>query len=395
MSSVSKLKFSAASCSHHDFAQALDRATGELVDALDAPADLVFAFVSAHYISQIDEHFERIASTLSTESVLGCTAESLISGRTEIEFEPAVSLWAASLPGVEIIPFHLHFDRHADGGAFFGWPDSLIGGWPDGSFMLTLADPFSFPADVLLERSNNDRPDVQIVGGMASGGAQPGDCQLILGDKIYDQGCVAVRLSGDVNLRTVVSQGCRPVGEPLVITKCERNVIHELRGEPALERLKKIFVTLPTREQKLMQNGLHVGRVVDEYAENISAGDFLIRNVVGFEEETGGVVIADFVRPGQTIQFHIRDADSAHVDLQNLLSQQSGSKNDILGALSFSCNGRGSRLFEVPHHDASLIQDFLGPIPLAGFFAAGEIGPIGKRNFMHGFTNSIALFEQA
>ena len=344
----------------------------------------------------MDDHFFRISETFATKNVVGCTAETVICQRNELEGEPAVVLWGASLPGVNVRLMHLQFDPAVDGGIFTGWPDELAANeWSPGSFMLSVADPFSFPMDAFLQRMNNDRPKTKIVGGMASGGNSPGDCQLIMGDRIFDRGAVFAHLSGAIRLRTVVSQGCRPIGQPLVITKCERNVIHQLGGLPAMEQLEKTFKQLPSREQILMKKGLNIGRVVDEHVDDVSQGDFLIRNVIGFEEETDGLVIADFVRNGQTIQFHLRDGGTADIELQRMLSEQVRfGKNSLVGGLTFSCNGRGTRLFDAQHHDASLIQDFLGPIPVAGFFAAGEIGPVASKNFLHGFTNSIALFER-
>ncbi len=394
MSLVPRIKFASAFSRKLSLRDALDDALGEVSDLLDAPADLVFVFFSSQFVSELDDQFFRVSQALSTQNVVGCTAESLICDRNEIEFEPGVAIWAASLPDVEIELFHLMFDREKDGGAFLGWPEKLTGDWPADSFLMTVADPFSFPMDVLLERLNNDRPATKIVGGMASGGAAPGDSQLVLGDKIFDRGAVVAHISGDIKMQTVLSQGCRPVGEPMVITQAEGNIIQELGGFSALEKLKSTFEVLPTREQKLMQTGLHIGRVVDELADNLAAGDFLVRNVIGFDEQSMGVVVADYFRPGQTVQFHIRDHETAHVDLQRLLSEKSRGKDRLLGGLAFSCNGRGSRLFETAGHDANLIQDFLGPIPVAGFFAAGEIGPVGGKNFMHGFTTSLALFER-
>jgi small ligand-binding sensory domain FIST len=213
---------------------------------------------------------------------------------------------------------------------------------------------------------------------------------------VHRDGAVAVMLHGGVSLRTVVSQGCRPIGRHFVITKAERNVIYELGGRPALLQLKEIFDDLPTREQQLVQHGLHVGRVVNEYQDTYAQGDFLIRNVMGIDPDHGSVVIADFVRTGQTVQFQIRDAQTADEEMRQLLSSVRKDRTaKPAGALLFTCNGRGTRLFPAPHHDAGVIRHVLGDIPLAGFFAAGELGPVGGKNFMHGFTASIALFDTA
>jgi small ligand-binding sensory domain FIST len=196
-----------------------------------------------------------------------------------------------------------------------------------------------------------------------------------------------------VRLATVVSQGCRPIGRHFVVTKAERNVIYELGGKPALAQLREIFDTLPTSEQRLVQRALHLGRVVSEYQERFEQGDFLVRNVMGIDSNSGAVAIGDFIRPGQTVQFHIRDEAAADAELKQLLAGvRDQSAAAPAGGLLFTCNGRGTRMFSQPNHDAQAVASAFGPIPLAGFFAAGELGPVGRQNFVHGFTASVGLF---
>ena len=204
---------------------------------------------------------------------------------------------------------------------------------------------------------------------------------------------MGVVIGGNVRIRPVVSQGCRPIGKPLVITRAEANVIIELGGKPALERLREIYADLDHQDRVLVRTSLHVGRAANEYQESFQQGDFLVRTVAGADPESGVLAVGDLVRTGQTVQFHVRDAASAHDDLVALLTREKERGSTAAGALVFTCNGRGSRLFHTPSHDAACLQQVLGPLPAAGFFAQGEIGPIGSRTFVHGFTASIALFE--
>jgi small ligand-binding sensory domain FIST len=360
----------------------------------DAPATLAVLFFSAHHIDKAESLAATVCDQLRTECVIGCSGESIAGVGTEVEMEPAVSLWAARVPNVTILPMHLEFLRTAEGGTVVGWHDDLPDPWPDGAALLVLGDPFSFPPELVLELVNEEHSGVPVIGGMASAASQPGDNRLILGSRSFQEGAVAALIHGDVDVRTVVSQGCRPIGNHFVITKAERNAIQELGGAPAYERLVEVYNTLATHEQQMLQRGLHVGRVVSEYQDQFEQGDFLIRNVMGVDEETGAIVIGDFVRPGQTVQFHVRDAQTADGELKQLLAGVKPSASDQpRGALLFTCNGRGTRLFPDPHHDAAAIGQALGSVPLAGFFAAGELGPIGGTNFLHGFTASIALFE--
>jgi small ligand-binding sensory domain FIST len=384
----------ASSISTLESAEAALQEAGQSARAsLGGRPDLAFVFISPHHLRAADRLAAQACEVLGTENVLGCTGEAIVGSGREIEEGPALALWLARWPGARLTPFHLNFERTPEGGVLKGWPETLAGEWAAGSFLLVLGEPFSFPADYLLERMNEDRPGLPMVGGMASGAVSPGENRLILGAHTHAEGAVALHVSGGVRLRTIVSQGCRPIGRPLVVTKAERNVIYELGGKPAFIQLRELFNTLPTSEQRLVQRALHVGRVVSEYQERFEQGDFLVRNVVGIDGQAGAIAIGDYIRPGQTIQFHIRDEEAADAELAQLLAAARRASSSPAGALLFTCNGRGTRMFSRPDHDAAAVNHTFGGLPLAGFFAQGEIGPIGRQNFMHGFTASIALFE--
>lgn len=389
------LKFAAALSTHHDPAAAMEEACSQALGDLSATPDLAMLFLSRHFAGDADRLAASACDLLGTEQVLGCTGESLVGTSREVEDQPAISLWLAHWPKVAIRPFHLEFERTREGDVFAGWPDELAGEWPAESFLLVLAEPFSFPTDFLLERLNEDRPGISAVGGMASGGHAPGENRLILGRQTYAEGAVGALVHGPVKLRTVVSQGCRPIGQPFVVTKAERNIIQQLGGKPALIQLKQIFDELPTRDQVLVQRGLHVGRAMSEYKDRFEQGDFLVQNVVGIDPQTGAIATGGYIRAGQTVQFHVRDQESADAELTQMLATVKKTAGaSPAGGLLFTCNGRGTRLFKEASHDATAISRQLGNIPLAGFFAQGEIGPVAGQNFIHGFTASVALFEE-
>lgn len=359
--------------------------------ALGSDADLAIVFSSHHHGPDFGPIPLNILEATGAGCVMGCTGESIVGTGQEIEEQPALSLWLARLPGVTIHPIRLEHQRSADGDSFLGWPDDLVADWPEQASLMMLGEPFSFPMDILLARLNEEYPGTTIVGGMASGAWQPNENRLFLNRNEYGWGAVGVLLEGSIRVRTVVSQGCRPIGRHYVITKSRHNVIEELGGQPPLELLRDLVPTLSPKEQELLNSGLHVGRVISEYQDQFSRGDFLVRNVIGADQQSGAIAIGDLVRPGQTVQFHLRDRETADEDLRELLTGLRG--GSFSGGLLFTCNGRGQRLFGQPHHDAATIQEFLGDVPLAGFFAQGEIGPIGGKNFLHGFTASLALFE--
>jgi len=389
-----QLRFAAALSTSSSWERAVAEVCDQSLERLDAPVSLALVFVSFAHAPHLASIAEDICERIGSEDLLGCTGESIVGTGREIEAEPAISLWLASLPGSRITPMHLQYEQTGDGGTFTGWPDGLPEVWSADSGLLLLGEPFSFPADVLLARHNEDRRGVPAFGGMASGGLAPKENRLLLGPKVLDRGAVAVLVEGGTRIRTVVSQGCRPIGRTFVITKAEQNVIFELGGKPALAVLQRIFHELPTHEKELLQQGLHIGQVINEYQSEFQRGDFLVRNVIAADPENGSIAVGDYMRAGQTVQFHLRDRQTAHEDLDELLRAAcENSSQPPAGALLFTCNGRGRRLFEEPDHDARLLAGHLGEIPTAGFFCQGEIGPIGGKNFLHGFTASTVLFE--
>lgn len=368
-----------------------------------AGADLAVAFFSPHHLHGLDFVLTTLRQRLAPRVLLGCVAEAVIGNGREVEGQPALSLWLGRWPaGTRLTPFHLWLERTGDGPSLFGWPDALLGAGdapaepfaPARTAVLLLGDPYTFPTDQFLARVNEDARGTPVLGGMASGIAGPGQCRLLLDGQVLDQGAVGVLLEGQLGLRAIVSQGCRPIGRPMVITKARQNVILELGGRTPLEQLRELWAALSPADQELFKHGLHLGRALSEYRDEMGKGDFLIRNVVGLEKQSGALIITDHVRVGQTVQFQVRDAASADEDLRSLLRLDlSAHDRRPAAALVFSCNGRGTRLFDGPDHDAAAVRQEAGPIPLAGLFAMGELGPVGGENFIHGYTASVALFE--
>jgi small ligand-binding sensory domain FIST len=315
----------------------------------------------------------------------------VIGAAREIEDSPAVSAWAAMLPGVQIRPFRMTYAEEEQHAIFDGL-DEVPTRAPD-SVLVMIADPFSFPAHLLLDHLNEHAPGLPVVGGMASGGLVAGRTKLIQDDEILTEGAVGAIVEGAHGASAVVSQGCRPVGETFAVTRAERNIVYELGGLSAVKRIEELYSSASERDQLLMRRGLHVGQATTELKSELGRGDFVIRNLVGLDRETGAIAISDMVEVGQTIQFQVRDADSAREDLREVLAVE-GLASPVAGALLFSCNGRGQGLFGQPDHDVGALRRAFGDIPVAGFFAAGELGPVAGRNFVHGFTASMLLFRE-
>lgn len=357
-----------------------------------ARADLAVLLASAHFEDELAGLAERLFERLAPRAMIGSTAEAIISGQYEYEGQPALVLWAASLPGAQVISFHLvqenleQIETQQDLIERLGVPPEARPGF------ILLGDPFSFNALELLERLNEAYPGRPVIGGLASAGERPGQNVILFDGQALRSGLAGVALWGSVHMDAVVSQGCRPIGRPWVITRAERNVIYQLGGQAPLAVVMRLLEEIPPADRELArQRGLLIGRVINEQQPSFGRGDFLIRNPLGFDSRSGAMAVGDLVRPGQTVQFQVRDARSAAEDLDELLERAARARP--VGALIFTCNGRGTRLFSDRHHDARAVADRCGPLPAAGMFCAGEIGPVLGRNYLHGHTASIGLFR--
>jgi len=395
---------------------ALEQVCTKCRSELSGAIDLAAVFFSTPHAKAAERIAETIAARLAPRCLLGCVAESVIGGGQEIEDAPALSLWLGRWnQPVALEPFHVVLERTSEGASLLGLPDGLVA-WPgdqattresgdqaatkdsaaaESAAVLLLGDPYTFPVDLFLAQMNENNPSLRVLGGMASGTRGPGQCRLLLNGELRTDGAVGVLMQGPIGLRSIVSQGCRPIGRHMVVTKAQDNVILELGGKPPLQQLQQLWQSLAPEDQQLFQQGLHIGRVINEYRSDFQRGDFLVRNVLGLDRTTGALAITEHVRVGQTVQFHVRDAATADEDLHALLQLDvNAHEKRPAAALVFSCNGRGSRLFDQPNHDAAAVRAEAGDIPTAGFFAQGELGPVGGQNFIHGFTASVALFEE-
>ena len=366
-------------------AAAIEAAQGARKDIGDQAPSLAVVFASPHFSPKADVLLDAVHEAAGPRALIGCVAESVLGGSMEIEGAPAVAVWLAALE-TDVETFSVEFSGDAEEPVLMGWPEE-----PSKAFIV-VCDPYTFPADLLLGHVNESSPGTVIAGGMASGGSGPGQTVLFLDRRVLRSGAVGARLTGDFDVVTLVSQGCRPVGSVFTVTRAEQNVVYELGGKPAVDRIKELYASLPQEDKQLLAQGLFVGRVIDEYKPEFERGDFLIRGVMGADPESGAIAIGDRVQVGETVQFHVRDAASADEDLRATL-ERAGERigGAPAGALLFTCNGRGSRMFSTPSHDAALVTEKLAGAPLAGFFCAGELGPVGGKNFLHGFTASMAL----
>src|SRR5262245_4407497 len=376
-----------------DTVEAASEAASGARASLQPPCDLAVVFASGHHLGMAKWLLSEIHERLGPRALIGCGAGGTVAGGSELEETPGVVVWAASLPDAELETIHMTAERDAAGFRLLGLPESLAeqGEPPADESMIALCDPFSFPAEELLATLERTRPHMPVLGGLASA-SFAGGAMLMRDGEVHTDGAVGVRLRG-VQVLPCVSQGAGPVGPEMTITQAEANGMGELAGKPAMERLGEVIAALPERERDLAASGVLIGLVIDENRPEYERGDFLVRPIIGADRQSGAIAIGEPVRVGQTVRLQVRDAASADEDLRQALRAHARAlgSDGAAGVLLFTCNGRGSHMFDVPDHDASALEDALGA-PTAGFFCAGEIGPVGGRNFLHGFTATMAVF---
>lgn len=384
------MTFAVGLSEHPSPPEALGEVIGAVLEALGPEPDVAVLFLSPSLAGAAEDLASTVRSTLAPGVLVGATGSTIIGGAREVEEGHAVALWGANVGPCR--PVRLETESVEGGVRIRGVPASAAEGGP--RTLLLLGDPFSLPLEALLSGMADDQPDLTVIGGMASGARGPGGNRLIIDDQVHHDGAVGVLLAPGATARPLVSQGCRPVGEPMIVTRVDGPVLLELAGQPALDRLLAVGHSLDDEDRVTFESGPQVGIVVDEGLSVFSTGDFLLRGIVGVDPDRRGVAIGDRVTAGTTVQFHQRDATSADEELRRLLARAGDgvAPECEQGALVFTCNGRGSRLFGRPDHDAELVAEVVGPA-VAGMACAGEIGPIGGRSHLHGFTASVLLLR--
>ena len=376
-----------------DLVATAESAVGQALAGLSGAPDLVCFFICGEDPDDVTRAggraMEMARRAGADTHVIGCSSTGVIGDGRGVEVTPSVSAWAATLGEARITTFALETLRAEDRFVVIGLPERMA----DDRAAILFADPYSFPADAFVERSSQVLGDLPLIGGLANGLQGRGSVRLFADGEVHTEGAIGVLLGGPIKVDTVVSQGCRPIGQNMVVTAAEDNLLLELAGQPALARLEELVSALDEEDRELVAAGLQIGIAMDEYAERHERGDFLIRGVLGIDPEREAVAIGDVVEVGRTVRFQVRDAATADEDLYEMLDRYVDQRGRVDGALLFSCNGRGATMFGSADHDPAAVREALGPIGVAGFFAAGEIGPVAGHNHVHGFTASMLIFR--
>jgi len=394
MGNVTKI-FASGMSRNKNWHEALSEAASQVKRELaGASCDLLIVFISENYD---DFDAAQFASSLThfvpAGTTIGCNSSGVIAGSKEVEMEPALTMLAMHLEGVNIYPFQLNESDLApinEGNALINTLDIFP---PDKPHFIVFGDPATFDIVKFLQLANEAYKGLPVTGGLASGAVMGVPNWMCLNGVAFREGLVGVALTGDITFDILVSQGCRPIGKSYVITKAENNVLYELAGRPALEVVRELIEALSPEDRKLAEFSLSVGLVMNEKQSAFKRGDFLIRNLVGFDPDANALMIGSLLKVGQTLQFQVRDAATSAEDLDHFLQDMPKPGAGPRGAMLVSCCGRGRNFYGKPDHDAKAVQALQGPLPLAGFFANGEIGPVGAKNFVHGYTSSLVIFR--
>ncbi len=407
---TNRLKWANALSTRPSLEAAVEEVAERASESLGVSADLAVVFISSAFTSEYSRLMPLLQEVLPVPVVIGCGGGGVIGMNRqgeaqEVEGEPGLSLTLMSLPGVNIRAFHIQPESLPDlDSPPDAWIDT-IGVLPQANpHFILLADPFSSAINDLCQGLDFAYPGSIKVGGLASGGSMVGSSGLFCNYRLYREGTVGVALSGNIVLESIVAQGCRPIGQPYRVTEGERNVVMGLeeqanacdisgKSRKPLDALRDLIQTLSEEDRMLAQNSLFVGVARDEFKLDLEHGDFLIRTLLGVDPRAGAIAIGDRVRSGQRIQFHLRDAHTSAEDLEMLLKryQQQHPNSDAVGALMFSCLGRGEGLYGCPNFDSRLFRRYLSNVPVGGFFCNGEIGPVGGSTFLHGYTSVFGI----
>lgn len=355
---------------------------------------LGLVFMSPKFFPYAQQTLEILRVHGRIQLLVGCSSNTLIADDQEIENATGIALALFALPGAELKSFRFTQQQveEAEDNAFWqvesGVDARRTNGW------LAFIDPFHLDIESWLRTWNESYAPLPTFGGLSSGVFTEQATQIYLNGDVYDEGGVAISVGGDVKLTGVISQGCTPIGDTWTLTRVEQNLIQQIANRPAYSVLAETFQKLSPVEQQKARGNLLIGLVINEYLEDFHRGDFLVRNLIGGDPNSGVLAVGAFPRPGQMMQFQRRDADAASDDMRELLERAKTqlAQTPIYGGCLCSCNGRGKSLFNRPNHDAAMVQKILGPVGVSGFFCNGEIGPIGDNSFLHSFTASLALF---
>lgn len=388
------MEWASALSENTDAAKAVAECARAVADGKSGPPDIAFLFPSAHHAESYENLPQLLYKELGQKHLLGCSGGGIIGAGKEVERKAALSVVAGWLPGAEVRVFHVTQETMPSPDASpRAWREWVGVGEPRPDFLL-LSEPFSLDPEEFVQGLDYAFPKSVKIGGLASGGSEPEANALFVEGRCHRRGAVGAAFWGDIAIDPIVTQGCRPIGIPMQVTACEKNVIVELDGKRTVRVMEELLHALGDDDKKLARNSLFIGLLGDPMKTNAGGGDYLIRNLIGIDPDKGVLAIGAMVRPGQTVQFHLRDRKASAADLDSRLARYDA-RGGAAGAVLFSCLGRGQGLYRKSNHDSDAFRAKVGPLPIGGIFCNGEIGPVDGTTYLHGYTSCFGIFRPA
>ena len=392
------MRWASAVDTDNSLTAAVDHAAEKLFNDLGKQEpDLLTVFVSGQHAPYFEQLPDLLRREFDGAFLFGCCATGVIGGGREVEDRPGLALTGAVLPGVRMKGIHLDAAQvppvYAEQRV---WEDAMQMTASQQPSFLVLADPYSFETETLVKGLDRAYPSTAKVGGLASGARQAGGTALYLGSQAYRSGAIALALTGNVQIDAVVAQGCRPIGDPMFVTAAHENLVRELDGHVPRDVLATLFEQLPSADREIFSQSLFLGLAMRGDAEQYVPGDFLIRNILGMDPQSGALWVNAQVPANSVVQFHLRDASTSAYDLERALTHYRASTLSAAssGALLFSCTGRGMGLYGQTDHDSNAFRRLVADVPVGGFFCDGEIGPVHNSTYVHGYTSAFAVFSE-
>ena len=389
--------WASVSITERSLTQSVAQAADHLLEALGGrDPDLLLVFVSSHHRN----HFAALPGLLRREfdstQILGCLGVSVIGAGHESGDTPAVAMMGALLPEVYLQATHLEQGEtpplYAERSL---WDQTLQITDQPPACQIVFSDPFTFNTDALLKALDRHYPNTVKLGGLASGLEQPGMPSLLLNDKVYQSGAICLSMSGDIQVDTLVAQGCRPIGEPMFANATHDHLILQLDGKIPREILTELYENLDRNDRKLFTEALFLGIAMQSQQSQYQQGDYLIRTILGLDPDSGALLVNTQIPAQSVVQLHVRDALTATEDLERQLKSYLKHNFPLQnsGVLLLTCVGRGTEFYGHKDHDCNAFKQSIGDLPIAGFFCNGEIGAVRGTTHLHGYTSVFGIFR--
>ena len=358
-------------------------------------ADVAIVFATSEHAQGLPSLLAAVERAAGTPYIVGCSASGVIARGREIEDGPAVGVLVIRSEAVRATPFLFRDsgDQGLTAGIHMG--QRLAGSRATGDVVLAWPDPFRVRPDRMLQGLDATLGSVPVAGGAASVSGGSGDTFQFSGCEASCGAVSGVRLAGGIRHQVAVTQGCRPLGAPMRVTSAHENLVLEVDGVPALEALRRIAPCDPTADPERALTSLSVALLPEAGGGILRPGEYLVRNILAVDPDTGVIAVAAEVEEGQSLIFAVREPDAARADVDRMARRAAATAppGGYRFGLYFNCLARGRSLYGREGVDAEILGRHLPDVPILGFFCNAEIAPLSGMNHLFTYTGVLVLFS--